>query len=60
MSSLFANTEKSEFYLGGVLYSAKHILQVTVIFKGYSPFRYLGLPLSAKRICHRMCQPLIW
>ncbi|XP_074289367.1 uncharacterized protein LOC141614521 [Silene latifolia] len=50
-SGLYANTEKTEIYFGGVSDAVKqHILQDTGFSEGNFPFRYLGLPLNTARL----------
>ena len=48
---LHANTSKSALYLAGVLEPVQlQIAQVTQLPLGRLPFRYLGVPLTSKRI----------
>lgn len=59
-SGLGANVVKSSVYFGGVKQlDQDHILQDLQFFKGELPFRYLGVPLSTKRMIIVQCKPLI-
>ncbi|CAN4117930.1 unnamed protein product [Withania somnifera] len=59
-SGLVANVEKSSVYFGGVKQAAQeHILHELQFGKGDLPFRYLGVPLSTKRLSIVQCKPLI-
>ncbi|XP_074266602.1 uncharacterized protein LOC141589881 [Silene latifolia] len=50
-SGIYANTDKTEIYFGGVSDAIKqHILQDTGFSEGNFPFRYLGLPLNTARL----------
>ncbi|XP_019248326.1 PREDICTED: uncharacterized protein LOC109227583 [Nicotiana attenuata] len=59
-SGLVANQGKSCIYFGGV---PEHVQQQILASLGFSlgelPFRYLGVPLSAKRLSVNQCQPLL-
>ncbi|XP_019230433.1 PREDICTED: uncharacterized protein LOC109211357 [Nicotiana attenuata] len=59
-SGLVANTSKSSVYFGGV---DNRTQQVIMNLLGYTkcdlPFRYLGVPLSTKRLTAVQCEPLI-
>uniref|UniRef100_A0A1S3X9K7 Reverse transcriptase zinc-binding domain-containing protein n=1 Tax=Nicotiana tabacum TaxID=4097 RepID=A0A1S3X9K7_TOBAC len=60
VSGLSANTEKSSAYFGGVPREIQQqILQANQFGKGDLPFRYLGIPLSTKRLSIIQCKPLI-
>ncbi|OIT26933.1 hypothetical protein A4A49_59270, partial [Nicotiana attenuata] len=57
---LQANMNKSEVYFGGVPTEHKHqILQHLGFTAGELPFKYLGVPLSAKKLSILQWQPLI-
>lgn len=59
-SGLVANVEKSNVYFGGVKqHVQEQILQELQFGKGELPFRYLGVPLSTKRMSIVQCKPLI-
>ncbi|XP_021836449.2 uncharacterized protein [Spinacia oleracea] len=59
-SGLEANMMKSELYLAGVPESvALSILAKIGIPRGFFPFRYLGVPLSTKKLSFTDCKPLI-
>ncbi|KAK4726976.1 hypothetical protein R3W88_031893 [Solanum pinnatisectum] len=60
VSGLLANQAKSCVYFGGVSEEIQQkILQHTGFSKGDLPFRYLGVPLSSKKLSISQCQPLI-
>ncbi|XP_056695481.1 uncharacterized protein [Spinacia oleracea] len=59
-SGLEANMDKSNIYVGGVYGEDKaEILNVVSIPEGTFPFRYLGVPLSTKKLKYNQCRPLI-
>lgn len=59
-SGLKANVAKSSIYFGGVPHEVQlEILQAVGFSKGELPFKYLGIPLSTKRISMSQCQPLV-
>lgn len=59
-SGLYANKSKSAVYMGKVKQCVQEaILQKLGFIKGELPFRYLGVPLSFKRLFVSQCQPLI-
>lgn len=59
-SGLVANADKSSIFFGGVRDDIEQeILQVLGFSKGSLPVRYLGVPLSTKRLSLVQCQPLI-
>lgn len=59
-SGLIANQSKSSIYFGGVNESTQQlILQQLGFTTGQLPFRYLGVPLSTKKLPVAQCQPLI-
>lgn len=55
-----ANIEKSEIYFAGV---SEIVIQNVIKRVGFSqgalPFRYLGVPLEAKKLSYQMCKPLL-
>ncbi|XP_021865115.2 uncharacterized protein [Spinacia oleracea] len=59
-SGLEANLHKSEVYLAGV---PNHIACITVnsigVPQGSFPFRYLGVPLTTRKLSFTDCKPLI-
>lgn len=59
-SGLEANMDKTNIYLGGVddAYKAK-IVDRFKVSKGEFPFRYLGVPLSVKKLSYTQCKPII-
>ncbi|KAH0685676.1 hypothetical protein KY284_016229 [Solanum tuberosum] len=60
VSELIANQAKSCVYFGGVsVEMQKVILQNTGFVKELLPFRYLGVPLSSRKLSVGQCQPLI-
>uniref|UniRef100_A0A0V0IYZ4 Putative ovule protein n=1 Tax=Solanum chacoense TaxID=4108 RepID=A0A0V0IYZ4_SOLCH len=60
VSGLIANQAKSCVYFGGVSKQEQQlILQHTGFTKGNLPFRYLGVPLSSKKLSISQCQPLL-
>ncbi|XP_060180113.1 uncharacterized protein LOC132609918 [Lycium barbarum] len=59
-SGLIANTGKSSIYFGGVDERTQQVVLERLKFsKGTLPFRYLGVPLSTKRISVMQCTPLL-
>ncbi|XP_019237628.1 PREDICTED: uncharacterized protein LOC109217809 [Nicotiana attenuata] len=59
-SGLQANLSKSEAYFGGVpLVDKQQILQMLGLSNGELPFKYLGVPLSTKKLSIMQWQPLI-
>lgn len=59
-SGLIANQGKSSIYFGGVpVQVQQQILSSLGFSMGSLPFRYLGVPLSAKRLSVNQCQPLL-
>ncbi|XP_019248784.1 PREDICTED: uncharacterized protein LOC109228056 [Nicotiana attenuata] len=59
-SGLKANVAKSSIYFGSVPHEVQlEILQAVGFFKRELPFKYLGIPLSTKRISMTQCQPLV-
>ncbi|XP_009588818.1 uncharacterized protein [Nicotiana tomentosiformis] len=59
-SGLTANLTKISVYFGGVNpVLQQQILAILGFLKGELPFRYLGVPLSSKRLSITQCQPLI-
>jgi hypothetical protein len=59
-SGLRANQDKSSIYFGGVVDSVQEtILTKFRLTKGELPFKYLGVPLSSKKLTVMQCQPLV-
>lgn len=59
-SGLEANLQKSNIYMGGVLNDTISVVEnIVKIPKGEFPFRYLGVPLSTKKLSYATCKPLI-
>lgn len=59
-SGLEANLDKTEMYMGGVSDSDKQqILHVLPVSLGSLPFKYLGIPLSSKKLTYVQCKPLL-
>lgn len=59
-SGFIANIDKSCIHFGGVQEDIRsNILEAPDFAKGELPFRYLGVPLSTKRISIVQCKPLI-
>ncbi|XP_059310292.1 uncharacterized protein LOC132061506 [Lycium ferocissimum] len=59
-SGLEANKDKSSIYMSGVAPSLKQeILQVLWYKEGELPFKYLGVPLSSKKLTIAQCFPLV-
>ncbi|XP_070050256.1 uncharacterized protein [Nicotiana tomentosiformis] len=57
-SGLIANPTKSSVYCGGVNpVLQQQLLDILGFLKGELPFRYLGVPLSSKRLAITQCQP---
>lgn len=60
VSGLAANVNKSSIYFSGVSHGVQQeILNFLCFSRGQPPFRYLGVPLSTKRISIMQCQPLL-
>ncbi|KAF3645514.1 hypothetical protein FXO38_19607 [Capsicum annuum] len=60
ISGLVANNEKSSIYFGGVPKKVQtEVLQSLKFVQGSLPFRYLGVPLSTKKVSILQYQPLI-
>nr|XP_016457391.1 PREDICTED: uncharacterized protein LOC107781232 [Nicotiana tabacum] len=59
-SGLSANRDKSSIYFGGVDATVQQqIIKLTGFTKGELPIRYLGVPLSTKRLSELQCQLLL-
>lgn len=59
-SGLVANMRKSEVYFAGVKPSVRAaIKELSGLQEGALPFRYLGIPLNAKRLSVVQYQPLL-
>ncbi|XP_058726148.1 uncharacterized protein LOC131597468 [Vicia villosa] len=59
-TSLKANPTKCKAYFGGTCNPEKRrILTATSFKEGELPFKYLGVPLSSRRLSINQCQPLI-
>ncbi|XP_019261681.1 PREDICTED: uncharacterized protein LOC109239557 [Nicotiana attenuata] len=57
---LVANQKKSSIYFGGVSSAVQQeMTQITGFSIGELPFRYLGVPLSTKKLSVSQCQPLL-
>ena len=60
MSGLVPSEEKSKIHFKGVAPSVQqHIMSQTGFAEGSFPFRLLVLPLSTKKLSHRLCYPFI-
>ncbi|XP_075111593.1 uncharacterized protein LOC142181865 [Nicotiana tabacum] len=60
VSSLKANMEKSVLYIAGVRKEFKEMILEEMQFTlGELPFKYLGVPLSSKKLTVQQCMPLI-
>lgn len=59
-SGLQANLAKSFLYFGGVSLDDQYLFTEQFDFSiGVLPFKYLGVPLSTKKLTTLQCQPLI-
>ncbi|XP_021728395.1 uncharacterized protein LOC110695474 [Chenopodium quinoa] len=59
-SGLSANLDKSEVYFGGVSVDVQNELRELLgVSQGSIPFRYLGVPLSSKKLTIAQCRPLV-
>lgn len=59
-SGLEANMDKTEVYFGGVKEEEKgQILDRLPMKLGVIPFKYLGVPLSSKKLTYAQCKPLL-
>lgn len=57
---LSANLDKSEVYFGGVSADIqKELRELLGVSQGTIPFRYLGVPLSSKKLTIAQCRPLV-
>lgn len=60
VSGLFASQEKADVYFGNVVEEVHNrILQVIGFQKGKFPFRYLGVPITSKRLSKTDCDLLV-
>ncbi|XP_021736140.1 uncharacterized protein LOC110702693 [Chenopodium quinoa] len=59
-SSLSANLDKSEVYFGGLSDVEQEALRSLIgVVPGTIPFKYLGVPLSSKKVTIAQCKPLV-
>ncbi|XP_021764051.1 uncharacterized protein LOC110728715 [Chenopodium quinoa] len=59
-SRLSANLDKSEVYLGGVSVDVQtELRELLGVSQGTILFRYLGVPLSSKKLTIAQCRPLV-
>lgn len=59
-SGLVANNDKSSIYFGGVTNDIQQEIIETLRFvKGVLPIKYLGVPLSIKKLTIVQCYPLL-
>ncbi|XP_015159266.1 uncharacterized protein [Solanum tuberosum] len=59
-SGLIVNTSKRSIYFRGVSITEQdEIMAYTGFSRGKMPFRYLGVPLSTKRLSIAQCEPLL-
>ncbi|XP_021769724.1 uncharacterized protein LOC110733966 [Chenopodium quinoa] len=59
-SGLSANLDKSEVYFWGLSIDEQATLRALIgVAPGSIPFRYLGVPLSSKKLTIAQCKPLI-
>ncbi|XP_058748415.1 uncharacterized protein LOC131621393 [Vicia villosa] len=59
-TGLKANPAKCKVYTGGIDDNAKQeLLQITGFQSGELPFKYLGVPLSCRKLSIQQCLPLI-
>lgn len=59
-SGLSANLDKSDPYVSGVSHDVMQQLSVRIgIPLGNLPFRYLGVPLSSRKLTYLQCKPLL-
>ncbi|XP_021739514.1 uncharacterized protein LOC110705904 [Chenopodium quinoa] len=57
---LAANLDKSDVYFGEISEQVQDDLQSMLgVAKGFFPFRYLGVPLSSKKLTISLCRPFI-
>lgn len=60
-SGLVANQSKSNIYFGGVHeHVQQQTLQLIGFKKGSLSFKYLGVPLSSKRLTVHQCSPMLY
>ncbi|XP_049406273.1 uncharacterized protein LOC125869919 [Solanum stenotomum] len=60
VSGLQANTTKSSIYIAGVTHDVKTDILTQLGFdEGHLPFKYLGVPLSTKKLTIQQCMPLV-
>lgn len=59
-SGLTANLDKSSIYFGGISeYDQGLILEVLPVVRDSLPFKYLGVPLTSKKLTVHQCKPLV-
>ncbi|XP_021774063.1 uncharacterized protein LOC110738014 [Chenopodium quinoa] len=59
-SGLVANLSKSEVYFGGITQAEQDtLLSELGMATGTIPFKYLGVPLSSKKLTIQQCKPLV-
>lgn len=59
-SGLEANLDKSNVYFGGISYHAsQRMLEILQMPTGDFPFRYIGVPLSTKKLGYNPYKPLV-
>ncbi|XP_019264258.1 PREDICTED: uncharacterized protein LOC109241890 [Nicotiana attenuata] len=60
VSGLQASVEKSSIYMAGINQQVQEaIMQLTGYIKGNLPFKYLGVPLSTRKLNINQCLPLV-
>ncbi|KAH0751734.1 hypothetical protein KY285_004882 [Solanum tuberosum] len=60
VSGLQANTEKSSIYVTGVKPDLKQNILATLGYvEGEMPFKYIGVPISSKKLTVAQCMPLV-
>ncbi|XP_048503092.1 uncharacterized protein LOC125498839 [Beta vulgaris subsp. vulgaris] len=59
-SGLVANLDKSNLYTAGITEEERSELQLIVqMLMGSFPFKYLGVPLTTRKLFYQECKPLI-
>lgn len=60
VTGLLGNMEKSSFYVAGVTEEFKNLILSEMHFTlGEFPFKYLGVPLSTKKLSIVQCMPMV-
>lgn len=59
-TGLVVNKQKCRLYCGGLRRNlTSHLISITRFVEGKLPVKYLGVPLTTRKLTIRLCQPLI-